>query len=173
MSSRGCARFTRMSTQRIITSLWFDTQAVEAAEYYCSRFEDARIVTVAPYPEGTDKAGTPMVVEWEMLGQRFEAINGGPQFTFSEATSLVVECADQDEIDHHWAALTDGGEEGPCGWCKDRFGLSWQIKPAGMSRLFTGDAEAAARTAQAMFAMRKLDLAALEAAHAGTAHAPA
>jgi predicted 3-demethylubiquinone-9 3-methyltransferase (glyoxalase superfamily) len=156
-----------MSTQRITTSLWFDTQAVEAAEFYCSIFEDARVVGSAPYPEGTDKAGTPMVVEWEMLGQRFEAINGGPQFTFSEAISLAVECAGQDEIDRYWAALTDGGEEGPCGWCKDRFGLSWQIKPAGMTRFFTGDAEAAARTAQAMFAMRKLDLAALEAAHRG------
>jgi predicted 3-demethylubiquinone-9 3-methyltransferase (glyoxalase superfamily) len=162
-----------MSTQRITTSLWFDTQAVEAAEFYCSIFEDARIVSVAPYPEGTDKAGTPMVVEWELLGQRFTAINGGPQFAFSEAISLAVECTDQDEIDRYWAALTDGGEEGACGWCKDRFGLSWQLKPARMSRFFTGDADAAARAAQAMFGMRKLDIAALEAAHAGGVHVAA
>ncbi len=158
-----------MSTQRITTSLWFDTQALEAAEFYCSIFEDARIVSAADHPEGTDKAGTPMVVEWELLGQRFTAINGGPQFTFSEAISLAVECADQAEIDRYWERLTDGGEEGACGWLKDRYGLSWQVRPRGMSELYAGDPAAAARTAQAMFAMRKLDIAALEAAHAGTA----
>ena len=157
-----------MSTQRITTSLWFDTQAVEAAEFYCSIFEDSRIVDAADYPAGTDKAGTPMVVEWEMLGQRFTAINGGPQFSFSEAISLAIECVDQEEIDRYWALLTDGGEEGPCGWCKDRYGLSWQIRPADMNRFWTGDPEAAARTAQAMFAMRKLDIAALEAAAGAT-----
>lgn len=157
-----------MSTQRITTSLWFDTQALEAAEFYCSIFEDARIVSTANYPEGTDKAGTPMVVEWELLGQRFTAINGGPLFTFSEAISLAVECADQAEIDRYWEQLTDGGEEGACGWLKDRYGLSWQIRPRGMSELYAGDPAAAARTAQAMFGMRKLDIAALEAAHAGT-----
>jgi predicted 3-demethylubiquinone-9 3-methyltransferase (glyoxalase superfamily) len=156
-----------MSTQRITTSLWFDTQAVEAAEFYCSIFEDARIITCADYPEGTDRAGTPMVVEWEMLGQRFTAINGGPQFPFTEAISLAVECADQAEIDRYWERLGEGGEEGACGWLKDRYGLSWQIKPRDMARLFAGDAEAASRTAQAMFQMRKLDIAALEAAHAG------
>jgi predicted 3-demethylubiquinone-9 3-methyltransferase (glyoxalase superfamily) len=167
MSWRRPRRFTRMSTQRITTSLWFDTQAVEAAEFYCSIFEDARVLASADYPEGTDKAGTPMVVEWEMLGQRFTAINGGPAFAFSEAISLAVECADQEEIDRFWERLTDGGEEGACGWLKDRYGLSWQIKPRGMSRLFTGEAAGAARAAQAMFGMRKLDIAALEAAHAG------
>ena len=158
-----------MSTQRITTSLWFDTQAVEAAEFYCSIFEDSRIVSVADYPAGTDKAGTPMVVEWEMLGVRFTAINGGPQFSFTEAISLAIECADQDEIDRYWERLTDGGEEGPCGWCKDRYGLSWQVKPANMSRFYTGDPKAAARTAQAMFGMRKLDIAGLEAAAGATA----
>jgi predicted 3-demethylubiquinone-9 3-methyltransferase (glyoxalase superfamily) len=169
MSLAGPVRSRCMSTQRITTSLWFDTQAAEAADFYCALFADARVLTIAPYPEGTDKAGTPMVVEWEMLGQRFSAINGGPAFRFSEAISLAVECAGQDEIDRYWAALTaDGGEEGACGWCKDRYGLSWQIRPADMSRFYTGDPDAAARTAQAMFAMGKLDIAALEAAHAGT-----
>ena len=139
-----------MSTQRITTSLWFDTQAVEAAEFYCSIFEDSRIVSVIPYADGTGKAGTPVAVEWEMLGQRFSAINGGPQFSFSEAISLAIECVDQEEIDRYWALLTDGGEEGPCGWCKDRYGLSWQIRPADMNRFWTGDPEAAARTAQAL-----------------------
>lgn len=162
-----------MSTQRITTSLWFDSQALEAAEFYCSIFEDARIISRADYPAGTDKAGTPMVVEWELLGQRFSAINGGPLFTFSEAISLAVECADQDEIDRYWERLTEGGEEGACGWLKDRYGLSWQIRPRGMSELYAGDPEAAARTAQAMFGMRKLDIAALEAAHAGAEPATA
>ena len=157
-----------MSTQRITTSLWFDTQAVEAAEFYCSIFEDSRIVSAADYPAGTDKAGTPMVVEWEMLGMRFAGINGGPQFSFTEAISLAIECVDQEEIDRYWALLTDGGEEGPCGWCKDRYGVSWQVKPRDMSRFFTGDPEASACAAQAMFAMRKLDIAGLEAAAGAT-----
>jgi predicted 3-demethylubiquinone-9 3-methyltransferase (glyoxalase superfamily) len=156
-----------MNTQRIVTSLWFDTQAEEAAEYYCSIFEDARIVKVVPYPQGTDKAGETLVVEFDLLGQRFVALNGGPQFTFNEAVSLQVNCRDQAEIDHYWEKLTDGGAEAPCGWCKDRYGLSWQVTPEGIDDLYAGDPEAAARTIQAMFRMRKLDIAALEAAHAG------
>jgi predicted 3-demethylubiquinone-9 3-methyltransferase (glyoxalase superfamily) len=156
-----------MSTQRIVTNLWFDTQAEEAAEFYCSIFEDARVLKVVPYPEGTEKAGAAMVVEFEVLGQRLVGINGGPQFTFSEAISLQVHCRDQAEIDFYWSKLTDGGSEGPCGWCKDRYGLSWQITPADVSDFFAGEPEGAARAAQAMFAMHKLDLAALEAARAG------
>jgi predicted 3-demethylubiquinone-9 3-methyltransferase (glyoxalase superfamily) len=154
-----------MSTQRIITSLWFDTQAAEAADYYCGIFGDARIVNVVPYPDGAHKpAGTPMVVEFELLGQRFVAINGGPEFTFDEAISLQILCADQAEIDYYWQKLTDGGEEGPCGWCKDRYGLSWQVTPKGMSELFAGDTAGAARATQALFAMKKIDIAAIEAA---------
>jgi predicted 3-demethylubiquinone-9 3-methyltransferase (glyoxalase superfamily) len=158
-----------MSTQRIVTNLWFDTQAEEAAAYYCSIFEDARVLSVVPYPEGTDKAGTTLVVEFELLGQRIVAINGGPQFTFDEAISLQVECRDQAEIDDHWEKLTAGGSEGPCGWCKDRYGLSWQVTPEGMSEFFAGDPEGAARALQAMFQMKKLDIAALEAARDGIA----
>src|SRR3954447_25452785 len=101
-----------MSTQRIVTNLWFDTQAEEAAAYYCSIFADARVLAVVPYPEGTDKAGTTMVVEFELLGQRLLAINGGPQFTFSEAISLEVECSDQAEIDYYWEKLTEDGSRG-------------------------------------------------------------
>jgi predicted 3-demethylubiquinone-9 3-methyltransferase (glyoxalase superfamily) len=156
-----------MSTQRIVTNLWFDTQAEAAAGYYCSVFEDARVLKVVPYPEGTDKAGTALTVEFELLGQRFVGINGGPEFTFDEAISLQVECEDQAEIDSYWAKLTDGGSEGPCGWCKDRYGLSWQITPKGMSEFFEGDPDAAARAIQAMFKMKKLDVAALEAARDG------
>ena len=100
--------------------------------------------------------------------QRFTGINGGPHFAFTEAISLAIECEDQEEIDRYWELLTDGGEEGECGWCKDRYGLSWQVKPAHMSRFYTGDPEAAARTAQAMFGMRKLDIAGLEAAARAT-----
>jgi predicted 3-demethylubiquinone-9 3-methyltransferase (glyoxalase superfamily) len=154
-----------MSTQRIVTNLWFDTQALEAAEYYCSIFPDARIVSVVDYPEGTDKAGQNMVVEWELLGQRFVGINGGPEFTFDEAISLQVRCEDQAEIDHYWEKLSAGGSEGPCGWLKDRYGLSWQVTPRGVEQLFTG--EGASRAVQAMFGMTKLDIAALHAARDG------
>ena len=150
-----------MSTQRIVTNLWFDTQAEEAAEYYCSIFEDAHVVSVVPYPEGTDKAGSTLVVEFELLGQRIVAINGGPQFTFDEAISLQVVCRDQAEIDAYWEKLTAGGSEGACGWCKDRYGLSWQVTPEGMAQFFGGDPEGAARAIQAMFQMRKLDIATL------------
>lgn len=153
-----------MTAQRIITTLWFDGDAEQAAQHYCSIFDDARIVSVVPYPEGTDKAGSAMTVEFELLGQVYVGLNGGPQFTFTEAISLQVQCRDQAEIDRYWDALTDGGEEGPCGWCKDRFGLSWQIVPENVSRFFTGDPQAAARAVQAMFAMRKLDIARLQAA---------
>jgi predicted 3-demethylubiquinone-9 3-methyltransferase (glyoxalase superfamily) len=156
-----------MSTQRIVTNLWFDTQAEEAAEYYCSIFPDSRIVSVVPYPQGTDKAGTAMVVEWELLGQRFVGINGGPEFTFDEAVSQQIRCEDQAEIDYYWEKLTDGGSEGPCGWCKDRYGLSWQVTPNGVDQLFAGEPEGAARAVQAMFGMHKLDIAALEAARDG------
>jgi predicted 3-demethylubiquinone-9 3-methyltransferase (glyoxalase superfamily) len=162
-----------MNTQRIVTNLWFDTQAEEAAAYYCSIFEDARVLKVVPYPEGTDKAGAAMVVEFELLGQRLVAINGGPQLTFDEAISLQVNCRDQAEIDYYWDKLSAGGSEGACGWCKDRYGLSWQITPEGMTELFAGDPEGASRAAQAMFQMQKLDIAALEAARDGIATAQA
>ena len=110
-----------------------------------------------------------MTVEFELDGQRFVAINGGPDFPFTEAVSLMIECDDQAEIDHYWDALTaDGGEEGPCGWCKDRFGLSWQVVPKGMDALFAGeDKRRATQAMQAMFAMKRIDIAALERAADG------
>ena len=111
-----------MSTQRIVTNLWFDTQAEEAIAYYCSIFEDARVLGVVPYPEGTGNAGAAMVVEFELLGQRFVAINGGPQFTFSEAISLQVECEDQAEIDYYWEKLTDGGSKARAGGARTATG---------------------------------------------------
>jgi predicted 3-demethylubiquinone-9 3-methyltransferase (glyoxalase superfamily) len=150
-------------TQRIVTNLWFDTQAEEAAAFYCSIFPNSRIVRVAPYTEaGPREPGTTMVVEFELDGTRLVGINGGPEFTFSEAVSLQVVCDTQAEVDHYWTALTAGGEEGPCGWLKDRFGVSWQVTPKGLDELFAGgDPDRARRVAEAMFTMKKLDLDAL------------
>jgi predicted 3-demethylubiquinone-9 3-methyltransferase (glyoxalase superfamily) len=155
----------------ITPSLWFDTQAEEAAEYYCSIFPDSRIVNVTHYTEAAPgKAGQVLTVDFELLGQRFTALNGGPEFTFNEAVSLMIPCKDQDELDAYWARLTDGGEEGPCGWAKDRYGLSWQVVPEGIDELFgDDDPERAQRAMEAMFTMRKLDIAALRAAAEGVA----
>jgi len=156
----------------ITPNLWFDTQALEAAEYYCSIFPDSRVVNVTHYTEAAPgKAGQVLTVDFELRGQRFTALNGGPEFTFSEAISLMIECADQVEIDRYWAELTSGGgEEGPCGWCKDRYGLSWQVTPAGLDSLFgDDDPERARRAMEAMFKMHKLDIAALKAAAEGVA----
>ena len=150
--------------QRITTNLWFDTEAEEAADFYTSVFDNSRIVHVARYPEGAPReAGMVMVVQFELDGQQFVAINGGPEFTFDEAISLEIRCETQEEIDYYWERLTDGGEEGPCGWLKDRYGLSWQVTPTGMERLFADpDRKRAERAMQAMLGMRKLDIAELE-----------
>jgi len=155
--------------QRIVPNLWFDTEAEEAAAFYVSVFDNARIVNVTHYTEaGPRPAGTVMTVEFELDGQRFVGINGGPQFTFSEAVSLAITCKDQDEVDRYWEKLTEGGEEGPCGWLKDRYGLSWQVVPEGMDELFADrDQTRVQRAMQAMFGMRKLDIAALRAAADG------
>ena len=155
--------------QKIIPNLWFDTEALEAAEFYCSIFENSRIVQVTHYNDaGPREAGLVMVVDFELDGERITAINGGPEFKFSEAISLLVQCDDQAEVDHFWERLTDGGEEGPCGWLKDRYGLSWQVTPPGMDELFSdADPARAERAMRAMFQMRKLDHAALLAAADG------
>ena len=151
----------------IIPNLWFDTQALEAAEHYVSVFPNSQIVSVTRYPAGAPgPEGEVMTVEWELDGQRFIGINGGPHFTFDEAVSFMISCADQAEVDRFWDALTaDGGQESMCGWLKDRFGLSWQVIPAGLSELL-GDPDPgrAQRATAAMLQMRKLDLAALHAA---------
>ena len=156
--------------QRIVPNLWFDTQAEEAAAFYCSIFPNSRVTLVTRYPEGAPgPAGEVMTVEFELDGERVVAINGGPQFTFSEAISLAVTCEDQAEVDRYWEQLLEGGgEEGPCGWLKDRFGLSWQVVPEGMDEVFANpDPAVAQRAFQAMMGMKKLDLAALQAAAAG------
>lgn len=148
---------------RIVTNLWFDTEALEAAEHYISIFPDSRVRMVSRYPEDAHRpAGMVMVVDFVLDGQPFAAINGGPGFPFTEAVSLLVECADQDEVDYYWAALGAGGREGPCGWLQDRYGLSWQVVPAGMDELFADpDAARVGRAMHAMYGMGKLDLPAL------------
>ena len=115
--------------QRITTNLWFDGNAQEAAQFYCSIFENSRVVSKADYPEDSPgEAGTVMVVEWELDGQRFVGINGGPQFTFDEAVSFEISCENQDEVDYYWdALLADGGTPSRCGWLNDRFGVRWQV----------------------------------------------
>jgi predicted 3-demethylubiquinone-9 3-methyltransferase (glyoxalase superfamily) len=155
--------------QKIITNLWFDNQAEEAAEFYCSLFDNSRIVSVARYPEGAPReAGMVMTVEFELDGERLVGINGGPEFTFSEAISLQINCKDQDEVDYFWEKLSEGGEEGPCGWLKDRYGLSWQVVPEGMDEIFSDpDPGRAQRAMQAMLKMKKLDVAALQRAADG------
>ena len=155
--------------QKITPNLWFDDQAEEAAEFYCSVFKNARIVSKALYPEGSDKAGKVVTVEWELDGQRFVGINGGPHFKFSEAISLSISCEDQAEIDYYWDRLTaEGGEESQCGWLKDKYGLSWQVVPRGIDELFANsDPERARRAWEAMMEMRKLDISALRSAADG------
>ena len=157
--------------QRITPNLWFDTEAEDAANFYTSVFPDSRIVNVAHYTDaGPRAAGMVLTVEFELDGQRLIAINGGPEFKFDEAVSLQVNCESQDEVDYYWDRLCDGGEEGPCGWLKDRFGLSWQVVPEGMAELFAdADPQRAARAMQAMLGMRKLDAAALRRAADGPA----
>jgi predicted 3-demethylubiquinone-9 3-methyltransferase (glyoxalase superfamily) len=149
--------------QRIVPNLWFDTEAEEAAEFYVSVFPNSRIVNVTHYTEaGPREAGTVMTVEFELDGQRFIGINGGPQFKFDEAVSLEIECKDQEEIDYYWIRLTEGGEESQCGWLKDRYGLSWQVVPTGMEEIFADpDKGRAERAMKAMLEMGKIDIAAL------------
>lgn len=154
----------------IATSLWFDTHALEAAELYVSLFPGSSIATVARYGPGAPMPeGTVMVVDFELAGQRFNALNGGPAFSFSEATSILVNCESQAEVDRLWDALTSGGgEESMCGWLKDRYGLSWQIVPNRLGELLSdADPDKAQRVMQAMLQMRRIDVAELERAAAG------
>ena len=157
--------------QKITPSLWFDLEAEEAASFYVSVFPNSRIVYITHYTEGSPRpAGTVMTVEFELDGQRFVGINGGPQFEFDEAVSFQITCETQDEIDRYWEVLTEGGEEGPCGWLKDRFGLSWQVVPDGMEELFTDpDQGRAQRAMEAMMGMSRIDIATLRSAADGVA----
>ncbi|OII60304.1 hypothetical protein BJP40_10795 [Streptomyces sp. CC53] len=152
--------------QKITPCLWFDTEAEEAAQHYIAIFKDSRVLRTSRYPEGTpQQAGTVMTVEFELDGQQFIALNGGPQFTFNEAISLSVVCEDQEEVDYYWSRLCEGGEEGPCGWLKDRYGVSWQVSPRILDEMMTDpDPEKAKRAAEAMMQMKKIDIAELRRA---------
>jgi predicted 3-demethylubiquinone-9 3-methyltransferase (glyoxalase superfamily) len=149
--------------------LWFDSQAEEAADFYVSAFPNSSIVDVTRYPEGMPQpAGSVMTVRLVLDGLEVTALNGGPVFEFSPAVSLVVTCETQTEVDRLWPLLTDGGEEGQCGWLTDRFGVSWQVIPAGLGELLgSPDAAAARRATAAMLEMGKLDITALRRAAEG------
>ncbi|MCK9248721.1 MAG: VOC family protein [Solirubrobacteraceae bacterium] len=159
-----------MPVPSITPNLWFDSDALEAAELYVSIFPRSRIVDVTHYgPDAPRPEGTVLTVEFELDGTRFVGINGGPDFTFDEAVSFEISCVDQAEVDHYWDALTaDGGSESRCGWLKDRFGLSWQVVPRRLVELIQDPDPARARRAlQAMYGMRRLDVAELERAADG------
>jgi predicted 3-demethylubiquinone-9 3-methyltransferase (glyoxalase superfamily) len=151
------------------TCLWFDGQAEEAANHYISIFPDSQLGDVGRYTEaGPGEPGSVIAAGFEINGQKFVALNGGPQFTFNESISFQIFCEDQDEIDYYWEKLSESGEESQCGWLKDRYGVSWQVIPKGLIEMI-GDSDPvkAARTTEAMLRMQKLDIAALERAHAG------
>ena len=151
---------------KISPFLWFDDKAEEAANFYVSVFDGARVTNTTYYGEaGPGPVGQVMTVEFELEGEEFVALNGGPEFTFNEALSFQVNCSSQEEVDHYWDALGEGGEFGPCGWLKDRYGLSWQVVPVGMNEMLNDPDQARGQRAmKAMLGMKKIDLAAIHAA---------
>jgi predicted 3-demethylubiquinone-9 3-methyltransferase (glyoxalase superfamily) len=155
--------------QKIIPNLWFDTEAEEAANFYTSIFKDSEVVNVMHYGEaGPRPAGMVMTVTFRLLGQEFTAINGGPEFKFNESISFLVNCESQAEVDDFWEKLSEGGEEGPCGWLKDKFGVSWQIVPTVLEAMLQDkDSERANRVMKAMLQMKKLDITGLQEAYDG------
>ena len=154
---------------KTIPCLWFDGQAEQAAEHYLSIFPNSTILDVTRYgPNSMGPEGSVMTVNFSLDGQEYVGLNGGPQFPFTEAISFQIHCSDQDEVDHYWSALTAGGEESECGWLKDKFGVSWQVVPTRFTELFnSADPEVAGRVGQALFQMKKIIIADLEAAAAG------
>ena len=155
--------------QKIVTFLWFDGNAEEAASHYTSIFKNSKILSVSRYGDaGPGPKGQAMTVTFQLEGQQFIALNGGPQFKFTEAISLLVNCDTQQEVDELWSELGAGGEEGPCGWLKDKFGLSWQIIPTALPRLLGDrDPAKAGRVMEAMLKMKKIEIPRLEQAYAG------
>ena len=159
-----------MTTDGFTTCLWFDDQAEEAANFYVSLFKDSGVTRILRNTESAHgSTGSVLTVEFTANGQKFVALNGGPEFKFNEAVSFQIDCADQKEVDHYWEALVEGGgEHGPCGWLKDRFGVSWQVTPARLIELISDpDQRKADRALKAMLSLGKLDIAALEKAYAG------
>lgn len=151
---------------KLTPMLWFDTQAEAAANHYVSIFPNSEIGTISHYTEaGPREEGMVLTVSFVLDGQEFLALNGGPEFTFSEAISFVINCKNQEEVDYYWSKLTEGGEEGPCGWCKDRFGLSWQVVPQGFEEAMSDPDEGRrTRAMRAMLQMKKIDIDAIRAA---------
>jgi predicted 3-demethylubiquinone-9 3-methyltransferase (glyoxalase superfamily) len=149
--------------------LWFDTQAEDAAKHYVSIFSNSKILKVSRYGDaGPGPKGSVLTVTFELDGQRFTALNGGPRFKFTEAISFVIDCKTQEEVDHFWSKLSAGGEESQCGWLKDKFGLSWQVIPTVLGELITDpDPAKSKRAMEAMLKMKKIDIAALRKAHDG------
>jgi predicted 3-demethylubiquinone-9 3-methyltransferase (glyoxalase superfamily) len=158
-----------MTDHPFVTCLWFDTEAEQAANFYAGIFPGSKLGATYHYTEaGPGPAGSVLLVEFELKGQKFSALNGGPAHTFNEAVSIVVRCADQAEVDYYWDRLSEGGQEIACGWLRDRYGLSWQIVPAVFFDMVAGqDRDAVTRVMRAMFTMAKFDVAALEQAYAG------
>ena len=152
--------------QKITPCLWFDTQGEQAAKFYTTVFSNSRIVDIARYgAAGPRPEGTVMTVTFELDGQRFVALNGGPEFTFNEAISFQVSCETQKEVDHFWGKLSEGGQEGPCGWLKDRYGVSWQIVPTALVELLSDPDPAKSQAAmKAMLGMHKIDIDAIRRA---------
>jgi predicted 3-demethylubiquinone-9 3-methyltransferase (glyoxalase superfamily) len=158
-----------MTTQPFVTCLWFDTEAEQAATFYAGIFKDAKIGAILRHTEaGPGAEGTVLLVEFELNGQKFSALNGGPQYTFSPAVSIVVSCADQAEVDYYWSSLSEGGQEVACGWVADKYGLSWQIVPTVFFEMVSDPDQAkVARVMAAMMTMTKFDIAGLQRAYAG------
>jgi predicted 3-demethylubiquinone-9 3-methyltransferase (glyoxalase superfamily) len=155
--------------QKITPFLWFDNQAEEAANFYVSIFKNSKVVSATRYGKaGPGPKGTVMTVEFELEGQRFVGLNGGPQFKFTEAVSFVVNCTTQEEVDHFWQKLSEGGQEVQCGWLKDKYGLSWQVVPTTLVELLKDkDPVKSQRVMTAMLQMKKIDIAALKRAAEG------
>ncbi|AZO56708.1 MAG: VOC family protein [Mesorhizobium sp.] len=154
--------------QKITTFLWFDDQAEEAMNHYVSIFRNSRVLSVTRWPKGHASEGKVLVTSFELDGVQFQALNGGPQYKFTEAMSLSIDCKTQDEVDHFWNKLTEGGEPGPCGWLKDKFGVSWQVVPEQLPRLLQDpDKAKAGRVMSAMMQMGKIEIDKLEAAAKG------
>lgn len=155
--------------RKITPFLWFDNNAEEAIDFYTSIFHHSSKGNISRYSDaGPGPKGQVITATFELEGQEFVALNGGPQFKFNESISFVVDCKDQQEVDYYWEKLTDGGEESMCGWLKDKFGLSWQIVPAVLPKLLMdSDSRKAGNVMKAMMQMKKIDIAKLEAAYAG------
>jgi predicted 3-demethylubiquinone-9 3-methyltransferase (glyoxalase superfamily) len=153
-------------TEKITPFLWFNDNAEEAMNYYLSIFKDGKILSVTRYGDaGPGPKGSVMTAQFELFGQRFTALNGGPNFKFTEAISFVIDCQDQKEVDYYWDALSAGGQTQMCGWLKDKFGLCWQVVPRILPKLFQEkDPVKSQRIMQAMLKMKKIDIAALEEA---------